>query len=306
MRWSFCALCSVAIYAAVVLMPVSVHSQQPRLGPRLELECDPLDPAVAALLPETRLRCGAVLQAYDRGELQDQVSTLAVDRNGAVRGLIARDEPVQALLIPGTIAHFGDEEDTIYWGLWMPGPMRQFAGTAERNSYNATVAQPYVGGVSASEYFRHDALSSGGATSSSAVPTQGTVSYELLGSPFIASRDEANARSNLIDPGPIQRASVQVDFARGTAVATVRYSVRGVGTETRFELVRRKPPSLTFESASCSDLCSNAELRFYGRQGAFAGLLFDINYNTAMSESQRVPARLNNAKGFGAVALERR
>ena len=163
----------------------------------------------------------------------------------------------------------------------------------ERGSYIATVAQPYVGGIQSRSF----------------VPTNGTATYELLGAPFIASRDEANSRSNLIDPGPVQRANVQVDFATGKAVARIHYSVRGVGADFRFDLVRRRPPSTTFESVSCTDtgfdVCSHAELRFYGAQGDLAGLLFTLNYNTAMTEGQRVPAKLNNARGYGAVALER-
>jgi hypothetical protein len=247
------------------------------------------------------------LQSNIGSEFGDNVSTFAVDRDGAVRALITRGEPAQALLIPGTVTHAGAEKDTIYWGLWMPGPMRRFEGIEERGSYTAGVAQPYVGGITAAEYFRHDSVS-GRVTSASPVPGDGSVSYEMLGSPFIASRDEANFRSNLIDPGPVQRASVQVDFASGRAVARIRYSVRGVGADIRFDLVRRKPPSTTFESVSCTDtgfdVCSHAELRFYGRQGELAGLLFTLNYNTAMTESQRVPAKLNNAWGYGAVALE--
>jgi hypothetical protein len=294
--------------AVIISMPMHAPAQERRVLPRLVVECDPLDPALASLIPESRLRCGVAMQSNVGSEFSDHVSTFAVDRDGAVRALIVRDEPVRALLMPGPVTHFGAEEDTVYWGLWMPGPMRRFEGAEERGSFAATVAQPYVGGITAAEYFRHDMLS-GRATSAAPVPTAGTITYEMLGSPFIASRDEVNFRSNLVEPGPIQRASVQVDFARGTAVARIAYSVRGVAADFRFDLVKRKPPSIVFESVSCTDtgfdICSHAELRFYGRQGDFAGLLFKLNYNTAMNESQRVPARLNNVKGYGAVALER-
>jgi len=293
----------------VAWLPIQALAQERGVLPRLELECDPLDPALALLVPESRLRCGVGMQSYLGGEFGDHVSTFAVDREGAVRALIARGEPALALLTPGPITHYGAEDDTIYWGLWMPGRVRRFEGTQERGSYAATVTHPYVGGITASEYLRHDVLRAGG-TPSSPVPTEGTITYAMLGSPFIASRDEVNFRSNIIEPGPIRGASVQVDFARGTAVARIGYTVRGVEADFRFELVRRKPPSTTFTSVSCTDtgydICSDAELQFYGRQGEFAGLLFRLNYNTAMSEGQRVPARLNNVKGYGAVALERR
>jgi hypothetical protein len=299
--------CAV-VGAVVISLPIHATAQERSVLPRLELECDPLDPALALLVPESRLRCGVGIQSNLGSEFGNHVSTFAVDSEGAVRALIARGEPALALLTPGPITHFGAKEDTVYWGIWMPGPMRRFEGTQERGSYAATVAQPYVGGITAAEYLRHDLLS-GRATSAAAVPTEGTITYEMLGSPFVASRDEVNFRSNLIDPGPIRRASVQVDFVRGTAVARLAYTVRGVEADFRFDLVRRKPPSNTFESVSCTDtgydICSHAELRFYGRQGEFAGLLFTLNYNTAMSEGQRVPARLNNVKGYGAVAVER-
>jgi hypothetical protein len=304
MRTFACAV----VGAVITSMPIHAPAQERRVLPRLEVECAPLEPALASLVPVSGMRCGAGLQSNLGSEFGDHVS-FVVDRDGAVRALTVRDEPVRALLIPGSITHFGAEEDTIYWGIWMPGPMRRFEGAEERGSYSTTVAQPYVGGISAAEYFRHDMLS-GAATSSAPVPTEGTITYERLGAPFVASRDDVNFRSNLIEPGPIQRASVQVDFARGTAVARIAYSVRGVAADFRFDLVRRNPPSLTFDSVSCTntgfDICSHAELRFYGRQGEFAGLLFKLNYNTAMNEGQRVPARLNNAKGHGAVALERR
>jgi hypothetical protein len=305
MRTFACAVVGVV----VISMPIHAPAQERRVLPRLEVECDPLDPALASLVPESRMRCGAAMQSNVGSEFGDHVSTFAVDREGAVRALIVRGEPARALLMAGPIAHFGAEEDTVYWGLWMPGPMRRFEGTEERGSYAATVAQPYVGGITVTEYFRHDMLS-GRTTSSAPVPTARTITYEMLGSPFVVSRDEVNFRSNLIEPGPIQRVSVQVDFARGTALAQIAYSVRGVAADYRFDLVRRRPPSIAFESVSCMDtgfdICSHAELRLYGRQGEFAGLLFTLNYNTAMSEGQRVPARLNNAKGYGAVALERR
>ena len=132
----------------------------------------------------------------------------------------------------------------------------------------------------------------------------------MLGSPFLTSRDFTNVRSNPIDPGPVQNASVQVDLADGTGIARIRYSVRSVSGEITLNLVRRKPPSTTFDSVNCTDtgfdICSSAELRFYGRQGEFAGLLFTINYNTALEQGPRVAAGLNNSKGYGAIALKRR
>jgi hypothetical protein len=305
----------LAIIAAVVSTSMQAAAQQPGVpqspvAPYLDIPCAPLDPAIMRFLPNVTLRCGAGLQSWHGGEFGDHVSTLAVDRDGAVRALLTQRDPDPAALITeGRVEHFGSEDNTIYWGLWMPGPMRELAGSQERERFQASVAHPYVGGITASEYLRHDFVS-GRTTSSSPVPTRGVVSYELLGSPYIASRDEANFRSNIIDPGPVQSASVQVDFASGTALARIRYSVRSISSELTLNLTRRSAPSTTFDAVSCTDtgfdICSKAELRFYGRQGEHAGLLFMINYNTALAEGARVAARLNNSRGFGAVALKRR
>jgi hypothetical protein len=78
---------------------------------------------------------------------------------------------------------------------------------------------------------------------------------------------------------------------------------------SRIPLARRNRTSNTLESTNCAEsaqhLCPSADLRFYGRQGEFVGLRIAISYQAVMSEPDRVARRLQNVRGFSAIALRR-
>jgi hypothetical protein len=276
-------------------------------------ECAPLLPGVEDLLGSPKLICSAVAQQYP-ADIAQVGLTLLIDERGALRGLANRDEPPATAVFPGSIANVGSVDDTIFWGTWMPGAVRRFEGEREISWPGMSGAQHYVAGLPPDFFFRKDVL---GGSVRTPLPTAGTADYRLLGRPVISSRHSGNANittdtdgnGNPIDPGPIENATVRVDFAEGTGVAEVTFSVRGVRAQSRIPLERRNRISSTYESTNCAEsvrhICPTAELRFYGRQGEFVGLRVQIPYQAVMSEPDRVARRLQNVRGFTAIALRR-
>jgi hypothetical protein len=144
----------------------------------------------------------------------------------------------------------------------------------------------------------------------------GVVRYTLVGAPFIVSGEvntyapvgNADNRSNPIEPGPISRADLTVDFEAGTATLDLRFTVRGVGGADTIRFMRRKAPSQEFEAVDCdiAHTCSTATLRFYGRGASHAGVLLRVYYERVMPEAPRVAATLWNVAGQAAIGLRRR
>jgi hypothetical protein len=293
----------VVLAAACVACGTTLAQGQQAPAVLLADDCAPVMRAIDSLVPVHTVRCGALVQSFlteSGSEFAGSRTTLVLQNDGAVRALQNAAEPPATLVFPGGVTHYGAEGGVIYWGQWTPGPIRRFEGESERGSRVSRGAMPYVGGIPTRMLIR-----------------PGVADYELLGEPFVISRHFGNPdivtdtdyQGNVIEPGPIGSASLRVDFAAGTAMARLRYSVRSVSTETRLELRRRNPTSLTFDSVDCGsravDTCPYAELRFYGAQGDYAGMRFELHYNGTMSEPQRVAARLNNVRGFGTAAFKR-
>jgi hypothetical protein len=277
-----------------------------------EEECAPLLPGVEDLLGSPKLVCSAVAQQYPADIAQIGL-TLLIDEQGALRGLANRDDPPATAVFPGAIANVGSVDDTIFWGNWMPGPVRRFEGEREVSWPGMMGAQHYVAGLPPDLFYRKDLFSGRVRTP---LPISGIADYRLLGRPVISSRvlnanitTDTDGDGNPIDPGPVENATVRIDFAEGTGVAEVTFSVRGVRAQSRIPLERRNRTSSTYESTNCADsarhICPTAELRFYGRQGEFVGLRVEIFYQAVMSEPDRVARRLQNVRGFSAIALRK-
>jgi hypothetical protein len=293
--------------AALLLVPLRGQAQF------FVEECAPLLPAVEDLLGTPKLLCSADAQQV-AADVANVGLTLLIDERGALRGLANLAEPPAAAVMSGPMANVGSVDDTIFWGTWMPGPLRRFEGEREINSYRMTGARHYVAGISPGVFFRKDVLSGRARTP---LPTTGIVDYRLLGRPMISSKHLGNPEittdtdvdGNPIDPGPIENATVRVDFEEGTGVAEMAFSVRGVRARSRIPLERRNQGSSTFESVDCGDslqhICPTAELRFYGRQGEFVGLSVSIHYQAVIREPDRVARRLQNVRGVSAIALRR-
>jgi hypothetical protein len=265
-----------------------------------EEDCAPLLPGVEDLLGAPKLICSAVAQQYPADLAQVEL-TLLIDERGALRGLANRDEPPASAVFTGPVANVGSVEDTIFWGTWMPGPVRRFEGERE-------IAWPRMSGA------RHYVA---GRAMRSPLPTTHTADYRLIGTPVISSRHwgspdittDTDGDGNPIDSGPIENATVRIDFAEGAGDADVTFSVRGVRAQARIPLERRNRTSSTYDSADCADnmqhICPTAELRFYGPRGEFVGLRVEIFYQAVMSEPDRVSQRLQNVRGFSAIALRK-
>jgi hypothetical protein len=254
-------------------------------------------PAAENLVQLESTHCGVRMQTslQSGNELRGGI-TIGVDANDGIRILQGSGEPPRAWVL-GSASHAGRDGDSIYWGIWHAGGFRLVASD-KITLDELGRAMPYVGGVA-----------------SRSLPT-GVVEYRLVGAPFIvstynsASAPVANAdnRSNPIDPGPISRADLRVDFNAGTAKLQLRFSVRGVASDAVFEFKRRKFPSLEFEAEDCHNvvICSTARLNFYGVGATHAGVLLTVPYDHVMPEADRVAANLNNVLGTAAVALERK
>lgn len=268
-------------------------------------DCQAITPAIANLLGATRSLCTGATQGLvsDR----DTAATLLVDERGVLRGFITRGD--KALAFQGAIAHHGSVDDTIFWGTWMAGAVTEFEG--ERVSRrDQRAATPYVAGVDPGLYFRRDVF---GGSVRSPLPVAGSANYRLLGRPVISSEGNvtlpnADNDRRAIDPGPIGGATVHVDFATGTGVAQITFTVRGVRTELRVPLRRRSSTSPF--TAECGDEvpahhCPSAEVRFYGRQGEFMGLDFSVPYQGVNTHQAMAAARLANARGHAVIALRR-
>jgi hypothetical protein len=245
------------------------------------------DPASLERVSVATKRCGLHLQSYlyEAGsELRGRLS-IGFDANDGLR--IAQNDMEQpfTMVFPGAITHTGRDGDTIYWGIWG-------ASASSRST------MPYVAGVE-----------------SRSLPA-GVARYSLAGTPFIVSGENnayapvprADNRSNPIDPGPISRADLAVDFGAGTATLNLGFSVRGVPGNAVIEFRSRGFPSLEFESVDCEGMphCSTASLKFYGRGATHAGILLTVYYESAMPQDARVAAVLTNVSGQAAIGLRRR
>jgi hypothetical protein len=259
-------------------------------------DCESVAPELERLLPSFNTRCRAQLLNFHVTEINGSVM-LMVDRNGALRGVQSDAETPVAVAFPGGVAHFGHEDETIYWGLWQPGRMLRFEGPDESGSFTTVYTIPYLAGMP----YR-------------SISTPDRAEYAMVGQPFIISKHQnANITTDTdvdgapIDPGPITNLTVRLEG--GKAFAELSFSARGVPGRARLEMEKRSPVSPYFDAVSCDDragTCPFAELHLYGSDAEYAGLLFNVSYQTAMPEGPRVAARLNGAKGIGAVALKRR
>lgn len=269
-------------------------------------ECATTTPAITALTGPVRTLCTGNTQGLVSE--RDAGATLLVDEQRVFRGFIATRSD-KALVFQGSTAYHGSVDDTIFWGTWLAGSITEFDG--ERSSrHEQRAATPYVAGVDPGLFFRRDVFSG---NVRSPLPTSGTVDYRLLGRPVISSDGNvtlANADNDRrpIDPGPIENATVRVDFASGAGVANVTFVVRGIRTDLRIPLRRRSTTSPF--AADCGDEipphhCPSAEVRFYGRQGEFIGLDFHVPYQGVATHQAMAAAGLANARGHAVIALRR-
>jgi hypothetical protein len=255
------------------------------------------DPCEPTLLAEAGKRgsvmtvlCGVRLQSHGAavpspfsGDI-----TIGLDSNHAIRVLQVDEDAPLALAMPTPPIHAGAEANSIYWGIWSTDDAQYLGNDKVEIAPQPGGSGPYVGGIPAQSL------------------PKGVAEYRLLGEPFIVS--SSRAENSPIEPGPISRADLRVDFKTGIATLKFQFSVRGVTGKRSIEFSRRKRPSLEFDAVECENpyFCPRAKLDFYGASGAYAGVLLTLQYDDVMAGPDKVAAQLAKLSGTAAIALEKR
>lgn len=302
------------VWLALAAAPAIEPTTYAQLAPQFERECPQPDAALADALERWRLVCATkVVLATSLAPFEhERVAALAVDRDGQVRGLVTQDEPAGAALYDGPIANAGSGGDSIFWGSWTNGAAQIHDGGGTTTRVNAGFPIRYVGGIPPNIYYREDLLA--GRFGAGPLPTAGAGDYELLGAVEVLSTASTSGRvgydadGNAIAPAAVSGARLHVDFAGRTAALEIEYAVRGNATTVTIPLRARNALTTTYEALECSgepSYCATAELDFYGRQGAYAGVRFSASTMTALSEPVRVAARLQNVRSDGLLVFGR-